>query len=131
MKHIKARYFFTKGKIAPKEIEVKHCPREQMWSGIMTKPPQGHQFGKMRAMMMNYPMDIEETEWWYPTVLDGIMIESQEPLGISRSKRYVLICSDGQTVHADRPQYFLVTTSKLATPLHSELGCDLRLVAWR
>ena len=55
-KQIKKRYFFIKNKIAQKEVEVKYCPTEQMWSDIMTKSWQEKQFQYMRAMIMNCPI---------------------------------------------------------------------------
>ena len=40
-KHIKVRNFFIEDKIAQKEIEVRYCPTEKMWSDVLTKPQQG------------------------------------------------------------------------------------------
>ena len=40
-KHIKVKYFYIKDKIDQNEIIVEHCPTEQMWADINTKPKQG------------------------------------------------------------------------------------------
>jgi hypothetical protein len=37
-KHIKVKYFYVKDKIDQGEIVVEHCPTEQMWTDINTKP---------------------------------------------------------------------------------------------
>jgi len=37
-KHIKVKYFYVKDKIDQREIVVEHCPTEQMWTDINTKP---------------------------------------------------------------------------------------------
>ena len=59
-KHIKVRYFFAKDKIEKGEVEVKYCPTEKMWSGILTKPLQEEKLSKMRSMLMNCPKDYHE-----------------------------------------------------------------------
>jgi hypothetical protein len=40
-KHIKVKYFYIKDKIDQDENFVEHCPIEQMWTDINTKPKQG------------------------------------------------------------------------------------------
>ena len=37
-KHIKARYYFIKGKIEEGEVEIRYCPTEKMWSNVLNKP---------------------------------------------------------------------------------------------
>eukprot|EP00804_Cyclotella_cryptica_P029403 CCRYP_013361-RC/>CCRYP_013361-RC protein AED:0.41 eAED:0.27 QI:0/-1/0/1/-1/1/1/0/407 len=51
-KHIKIRYFFFKDMIAQKEVEVQHCPTQEMWSDILTKPKQGKDFIMMRSKLL-------------------------------------------------------------------------------
>ena len=43
-KHMKVKYFLIKDKVDREEITIKHCPTEQMWTGINTKPKQGAVF---------------------------------------------------------------------------------------
>ena len=43
-KHIKVKYFLIKDKVDWEEITIKHCPTEQMWMDINTKPKQGAAF---------------------------------------------------------------------------------------
>jgi hypothetical protein len=45
-KHIKVKYFYIKKKVDDREIVIKHCPMEQMWTDINTKPKQGKVFHK-------------------------------------------------------------------------------------
>ena len=51
-KHIKIKYFSIKDKIDQGEITVEHCPTEQMWTDINTKPKQGAVFREFRGQMM-------------------------------------------------------------------------------
>jgi histone deacetylase 1/2 len=53
-KHIKIRYFFIKDMIAQREVEVRHCPTEEMWSDILTKPKQGKDFIMMRSKLLGW-----------------------------------------------------------------------------
>ena len=46
-------YFFTKDKIDKGDVDLKYCPRERMWSDVLTKPQQGEKFRKIRSMLMN------------------------------------------------------------------------------
>jgi len=38
--HIKVKYFCIKDKVNREEITIEHCPKEQMWTDINTKPKQ-------------------------------------------------------------------------------------------
>jgi hypothetical protein len=57
MKHIKVRYFYIKDKIDQGEIMVEHCPTDQMWTDINTKPKQGAAFRNFRAQVMGIEPD--------------------------------------------------------------------------
>ena len=48
-KHIKVKYFYIKDKINQDEIVVEHCPTNQMWNDIKTKPKQGAVFREFRG----------------------------------------------------------------------------------
>jgi hypothetical protein len=37
-KHINVQYFFVKDKIEKGEVRLEHCPTEEMWADINTKP---------------------------------------------------------------------------------------------
>jgi len=50
-KHIKVKYFYIKDKIDQGEITVEHCPTEQMWTDINTKPKQGAVFREFRGQV--------------------------------------------------------------------------------
>ena len=47
-------------KIDGGEVTIKYCPTNHMWSDILTKLLQGHQFRLIRAMLMNCPIDHDE-----------------------------------------------------------------------
>ena len=57
----KGEMFFIKDKVDQGEIKVKYFPLEQMCLDVLTKPLQGQQFRIMRAMIMNCPVDYDET----------------------------------------------------------------------
>ena len=40
-KQIKVKYYLIKDKVNQGEITIEHCPTEQMWADINTKPKQG------------------------------------------------------------------------------------------
>ncbi|MEL7196301.1 MAG: reverse transcriptase domain-containing protein [Bacteroidota bacterium] len=52
-RHIDIRYFFIKDRIQARELSVVYCPTEDMVSDYFSKPLQGNQFRKLRAMIMN------------------------------------------------------------------------------
>jgi hypothetical protein len=43
-----------------REIKVIECPAEKLWANILTEPLQGMAFRKMRAKLMNCPVNYEE-----------------------------------------------------------------------
>ena len=54
-KHIKARYFFIKDRIADGDLDVMHCPTVKMWADVLNKPKQGKTFRVFRSHLMNCP----------------------------------------------------------------------------
>ncbi len=64
-KHIKVRYFYIKDKIDRGEIMVEHCPTNQMWTDINTKPKQGAALQNFRAQVMGIKPDYCDA--YYPT----------------------------------------------------------------
>jgi len=61
-KHIKAKFFFIKDRIDTGELKVTHCPTEEMWVDVLTKPLQGRAFRLMRSKLMNCSVDYEDQE---------------------------------------------------------------------
>ena len=60
-RHIHIRYFFTKDVVKRENIDISHCPTEEMIADFYTKPLQGKQFKKMRDILMGLaPMPTEE-----------------------------------------------------------------------
>ena len=62
-KHIKVKYFYVKDKIDQGEIIVEHCPTEQMWTDINTKPKQGKVFREFRAQIMGIEPDYKDANY--------------------------------------------------------------------
>ena len=55
-KHIKVKYFPIKDKVDQEEITIEHCPTEQMWTDINTKPKQGVVFQAFRDIPWASPL---------------------------------------------------------------------------
>jgi hypothetical protein len=62
-KHIKVKYFLIKDKVYWEEITIKHCPTEQMWTDINTKPKQGAAFRAFRGHVMGIPADYNDASF--------------------------------------------------------------------
>ena len=43
-------------------MKVTHCPTEEMWADVLTKPLQGRAFRLMRSKLMNCSVDYEDQE---------------------------------------------------------------------
>ena len=60
-RHIHIRYFFTKDVIDRGDMELKHCPTEEIIADFYTKPLQGKNYYKMRQMIMGHStMSVKE-----------------------------------------------------------------------
>ena len=53
-KHIELRHFFVKQYLDNVTFELVHCPTEEMIADILTKPLQGEQFFKLRALLLGH-----------------------------------------------------------------------------
>ena len=51
--HIDVKYFFLRDRLLRKQLKLVHTPTEEMIADILTKPLQGLQFTKLRALMMH------------------------------------------------------------------------------
>ncbi len=58
--HIKVKYFFIKDKVDQREIIIKHCPTNQMWTDINTKLKQGTVFWVFRGHVRGIPADYND-----------------------------------------------------------------------
>ena len=66
-KHIKAKYFFIRHYHNTGELQLHYCPTEEIWADVLTKPLQGLKFKKMRAFLMNCPVDYSEDPPFLPS----------------------------------------------------------------
>jgi hypothetical protein len=57
-RHINIRYFFVTDRIKNGELRVEYCPTGDMVADFFTKPLQGAQFKKLRAIIMNMSEDL-------------------------------------------------------------------------
>ena len=61
-------------------MNVAHCPTEQMWAEILTKPLQGAKFCQMRAHLINCPVEyFEHSMVEYSTTTMQTLMENQPP----------------------------------------------------
>jgi hypothetical protein len=59
-KNIKVKCFLIKDKVNREEITIEHCPTEQMWTDINTKPKQRTVFRVFRGHVMGTPADYND-----------------------------------------------------------------------
>ena len=53
MEQIKVKFFFIKDRVDDGEVKIVHCPMEEMWVDVLTKPLQRKAFRVMHARLMN------------------------------------------------------------------------------
>ena len=61
-KRIKPKFFFIKDRVNDGEVRIVHCPTEEMWADVLTKPLQGKAFRVMHAKLMNCDVEYKEKE---------------------------------------------------------------------
>jgi len=83
-KHIKAKFFFIKDRIDAGEMKVTHCPTEEMWADVLTKPLQGRAFRLMRTKLMNCSMDYQLMSLTYRICFISLPIPVTGPEGPSK-----------------------------------------------
>jgi hypothetical protein len=106
-RHIDIRYFFIKDRIDLEDIEVQHCPTEQMLADFFTKPLQGSLFRKFCRVVMGHDHidSLKPTEEPTP---------SQERVEQSILEESVRDEVDGQTKHANARKPHKVTFADIA-----------------
>ena len=62
-KHIKVKYYLIKDKVDRGEVTIEHCPTEQMWTDINTKPKQGAVFRAFRGQVIDIPADYNDASF--------------------------------------------------------------------
>jgi hypothetical protein len=62
-KHIKVKYFYIKERVNYGEITIEHCPTEQMWTDVNTKPKQGSVFREFWGHVMGIPADYNNNNY--------------------------------------------------------------------
>ena len=62
-KNIKVKYYFIKNKVNQGEVTIEHCPTEQMWTNINTKPKQGLVYHVFRGNVMGIPADYKDSDY--------------------------------------------------------------------
>lgn len=62
-KQIKVKYFFIKDKVDQGEVTIKHCPTDQMWTDINTKPGQGLVYCVFRGHVMGILADYKDSDY--------------------------------------------------------------------
>ena len=52
-RHIAIRHFWISDRIKSGEVDIAYCPTEDMIADILTKPLQGADFKRLRALLLN------------------------------------------------------------------------------
>ena len=58
LRHLHIRFFYVTDQVEQGWMKVRHCPTGEMVADFFTKPLQGAQFRKLRARIMNCPVDL-------------------------------------------------------------------------
>jgi hypothetical protein len=80
-KHINVQYFFIKDKIQQGEVRLEHCPTEEMWADVNTKPRQGKGFALFRSKLIGIEVDYNDerhTKDWAVTVAEKERVKAAE-----------------------------------------------------
>ena len=72
-KHIKVKYYLIKDKVDREEITIEHCPTDQMWTDINTKPKPKQAFGLSGDMSWASPL-ITTTQVLRPGVVSDLRV---------------------------------------------------------
>ncbi len=116
-KYIKVKYFFIKDKVDQGEVTTEHCPTDQMWTNINTKPKQGLVYCVFRGHIMGIPADYKDSDYAgkVPLSPEVSMLPltkeqpaSQECVGerevaLTKGRLLVVSLSKGLTLTDDRP----------------------------
>jgi hypothetical protein len=97
-RHIKIKYYHMKEKKDDGEISFEHCPTEQMWADINTKPKQGAAFREFRGHVMGIPVDYNDDD--YKDTVPSMVSKSMLPMTKAQLKAQVASkeCVVGVTV---------------------------------
>ena len=58
-RHLNIKFFYVTDQIEQGWLKVKHCSTDKMWADINTKPLNGEPYRRLRAKIMNCPIDLE------------------------------------------------------------------------
>ena len=56
-RHINIRYYFVTDQVRLSNVEIRHCPTDNMFGDYMTKPLQGEKFREFRRMILGMQDD--------------------------------------------------------------------------
>ena len=70
-RHINIRYYFIHDRVKAGEVDIEHCPTDDMWGDFFTKPLQGKKFRRFQAQILGKDPPDERKEASTPrSVLD-------------------------------------------------------------
>ena len=61
-RHLNIKFFYVTDQIEKGWLKVKHCQTDDMVADLLTKPLHGEKFRKLRARIMNCPVDLEPAD---------------------------------------------------------------------
>jgi hypothetical protein len=144
-KHIKVKYYLIKDKVDRGEITNEHCPTEQMWTDINTKPKKGAVFWAFRGHVMGITADNNDASFvtrcnfrppnWVPEPLSMLPISrdrvaSKECVGERATNKEVGLGSESPT--KDRRVWFAVdeeVPEPTAEPIKQDQRAPIKMVS--
>jgi hypothetical protein len=118
-KHIKVKYFYIKETVDNGEIEIEHCPTDQMWTDINTKSKQGAIYRAFRGHVMGIPANYVDKDW------EG-KVRSTPPvssmLPVPKEPKALQECVGGSQKEGKLPVKLSVGTENLTDDRPSESG---------
>ena len=129
-KHIKVKYFYIKEKVDDGEIVIEHCPTEQMWMDINTKPKQGKVFCEFRGHVMGIPTEYNDDEYKKEVItIPPVSLLLPVPRAKEASKECVGESKKGQNLTAARPPRARAPIKIVGgKPWSPGVYCNLRLM---
>ena len=111
-RHIDIRYFFIKDRLGIENIEVRHCPTEEMLADFFTKPLQGNLFRKFREVIQGHKH--------ISTLKSKPPLPSQERVG-ERNKENVRNEIGGQKTDGRKTDGRFVEPRKPSKPTYADI----------
>ena len=86
-RHINIRYYFVHDRVKAGEIDIEHCPTDDMWGDFFTKPLQGKKFRRFQAQILGNKPPVERKEASTPRSVLDLVGKPDVGQGVLRNNR--------------------------------------------